>query len=108
MSPRIAGTDFSWNPAEESRHAVWQRLREHIVRELERIGIEHRTDRHVAMRVMRHERTPFRERNLEIYEAFHAGEMTIRELAQKHGLSYGRIRSIIQNEERFRAWKDRQ
>lgn len=93
MHHRIGGTDFTWDPDRESRGAIWNRIKQHIQLELDRIS-----GKQVALRS--HERrraSPVYERNTQMLEAA-GGGASVRDIARAHGLKPGHVREIVRME----------
>lgn len=98
MPDRIRKTDFTWDPAYESRGAAWNRIKRHVTNELDRIQRDHVMRRRFARR----QAAPGYERNASIYRAHLAGAVSEQALAKEYGLRRERVHEIIRTERHWR------
>lgn len=94
MSNRIRQTNFWWNPNSESRSSAWNRIKHHVMDELDRI----QQDEVRRRRFDRHQASFTYERNASIYRIHLTGAVSDQTLAKEYGLRTARIREIVRAE----------
>jgi hypothetical protein len=98
----IRQTSFTWDPRQESRSAIWKRIKHHIEAELDRIN----TESSQQMRYERWRTLPTRRRDRAILIDHDQHAVDVSTLALQHRISATRIREILRTE-RYREQQER-
>jgi hypothetical protein len=93
MPYRIRKTAFSWNPEHESRGDAWERIKDHIQAEFERITEVDRQRRKAAQR----QALPTYARNQAIFHDVTVAGLDERQVARTYGLPLIRVRDILRS-----------
>ncbi len=93
MSHRIRQTTFAWDPDQETRGDIWNLIKQHVQRELDRISEKRAAYRHQQRR----RASPTYGRNLQMLESALEG-ISVQDIARAHRFKPARVREIIRIE----------